>query len=240
MLDKEIVEKLSKVLKGQKTAGTIKKDISLLRNEYPLCTANARAQIYALRNKTSVWQLLSPKDKASLPNPMPVASTHGSVSAGVRERKKERILHFVKYDTPEKFRLAHIEEANRAYTYKCYTAVFILCRKIMENLVADILRTKFPPTTKENKELYFDIAKGRTRDFKELLINLKSKKTSFEMDKKLVERLLAKVEPFKDDADQKAHSWYHIVKTKKEIDDMEVQTIFDLIHELEEKAGGLG
>jgi hypothetical protein len=41
--------------------------------------------------------------------------------------------------------------------------------------------------------------------------------------------------PFKDDADQKAHSWYHIVKTKKEIDDMDAQIIFDLLYALEQK-----
>jgi hypothetical protein len=36
-------------------------------------------------------------------------------------------------------------------------------------------------------------------------------------------------------ADQEAHPRCHIVKTKKEIDGMEAQTIFDLLHELEDK-----
>jgi len=61
----------------------------------------------------------------------------------------------------------------RAYTYMCYTAVFVFCRKIMENLVADIPRAKFPPITREHKELYFDVSRGRIRDFKELLASLR-------------------------------------------------------------------
>ncbi len=43
----------------------------------------------------------------------------------------------------------------------------------MENLVADIPRAKFPPITREHKELYFDVSRGRIRDFKELLASLR-------------------------------------------------------------------
>ncbi len=243
MLDKEIVEKLSKVLKGRKTSGTIKKDISLLRHEYPACTANARAQIYAIQNETSVWQLLSKEDKASLPSPMPTVAHQQSTSTSrktKREAKKERIIHFVRYDTSDAFRLAHLNEANRAYTYKCFTSAFIICRKFIENMVADILRAKFPPRKRENKELYYDTARGRIRDFKELLVNLESKKQAFEMDKRLVEQFLTKVQPFKEEADQQVHSWYHIIRTKAELDKMGVQNIFDLLHSLEDKVRLLG
>ncbi len=235
MLDSRIVEKLSKALKGKRTVGTIKKDISLLRREYPGCTPNARAQIYAQMNGTSVWQLLSKEDRATLPSKMSFAPANVYVPKIKQKIVRERIRHFVSYITKDHFRLAHIEEVNRAYSFKCYTAVFILCRKIMENIVADILRAKFPPTTRENKELYFDTSRGRNRDFQELLNHLNSKKAAFEMEKKLVERILTKVMPFKDEADQKVHSWYHIVKTKKEIDDMDAQGIFDLLYALEQK-----
>jgi hypothetical protein len=101
--------------------------------------------------------------------------------------------------------------------------------------VADILRLKFPPITRENKELYYDIGHNQIKSFKELLKSLKFKKADFEMDKKLVERIVSLVEPFKEEADPKAHSWYHIVKTRAEIDRMRVQDILDLLSELEGK-----
>jgi hypothetical protein len=235
LLDERIVKKLSRVLKGKKTVGTIKKDISLLRHEFPASTPNARAQVYAIRNRTSVWQYLSDDDRKSLPANVAQVTQHCTVSRK-GARRKEKILHFVRYPTSNPFRLAHIDEANRTYTYSCYTSTFIICRKIIENIVADILRAKFPANKRENKELYYDTIRGRTRDFKELLASLKSKKADFEMDKRLVERLLSAIEPFKEEADRKTHSWYYIVRSKSEIDRLDMQNIFDLLYELEQKA----
>jgi hypothetical protein len=237
LVDDRIVEKLSKVLK--KKPGTIRKDISNLGKDYPKSTINARAQIYAVLNLTTVRRFLSVEDRESLPNPMPtVAVPRGQpVSLPKRTRKREHILHFVKYSTTDTFRLAHIYEANRAYTYKCFTSAFIICRKIIENIVADILRAKFPPRKRENKELYFDVNRGRIRDFGELLKNLDSKKVAFEMEKKLVEQVVASVKPFKKEADDQVHSWYHMITSKADIDKISVQKILDLLQALEDKVG---
>ena len=43
--------------------------------------------------------------------------------------------------------------------------------------------------------------------------------------------------PFKEEADKRAHSWYYIVRSKSEIDKMDVQNIFNLLSELEHKVG---
>jgi len=231
-LDEKIVKRLSQLL--GKEESTIKKDISILANQYANCTPNARAQIYALKYRKTVRRLLDKEDKASLPN-IELVKPIQVTQEKRRTETRERIIRFVKYPTSNPFREAHIAEANRAYTYKCYTCVFIICRKIIENLLADILRLKFPEKTKENKELYYDIHHGRTKDFKDLLESLESRKADFEMEKKLVEKIISSVKPFKKEADDKAHSWYHIVKTKAEIDRMEVQSIFDLLYELESR-----
>lgn len=231
-LDKRIVKYLSQRL--DKTEGTIEKDISNIGQEYSNCTMNARAQIYARRNGVSVRRFLDKEDKTSLP-------TYIEVLKPVRvlqqrpKKSKERIIQFVKYPTQDPFRKAHIEEVNRAYTYKCYTSALVICRKIIENLLIDILRLKFPENTRENKELYYDIGRGQIKGLKELLENLQSKKEDFEIDKKLVEKILSCVHPIKEDLDQKVHSWYHVIKTKAEIDRMDVQNIFDLFYELESK-----
>ncbi len=42
------------------------------------------------------------------------------------------------------------------------------------------------------------------------------------------------VEPFKKDANDKAHSWFHIVRSKREIDELDLQNITELIKKLEQ------
>jgi len=147
----------------------------------------------------------------------------------LKHREKEKIIPFIKYETDDRFRKAHVDEVNRAYTHQCYTSAFILCRKIIENLLTDIIRKKFPQDKKENIELYFDTAKGRTKDFSEILSNLRKKASDFGPDKKTLERLISLSEPFKDDANNKAHSWYHIVRNRSELDKKNIQDIIDII-----------
>jgi hypothetical protein len=107
-----------------------------------------------------------------------------------------------------------------------------LCRKLIENLLTDLIRTKYPQNNLQNVELYFDISRGRTRDFSEIIQNLKKRSTDFGPDKKLLERALLKSEEFKDDANDKAHSWFHILKSPRELDDKNIQDIVDMIGKL--------
>lgn len=108
-----------------------------------------------------------------------------------------------------------------------------MCRKLIENLLTDVIRTKYPQNNRQNIELYFDTAKGRTRDFSEIIQNLKKRSTDFGPDKKLLERILVKSQEFKDDANDKAHSWFHILKSPRELDDKHIQEIVDMIGRLQ-------
>jgi hypothetical protein len=148
-----------------------------------------------------------------------------------------RIIELVKYDTADHFIKGHIDELNRAYTFKCYTSVFILARKIVENLIIDILKKKFPEKVKANKELYFDINQKRLKDFEEILKNLRSKKNDFGSENKAVERLCDLAAKLKENANNKTHSWYHLVEKKKEVDDLNLNTVFELIKKLEQVIG---
>jgi hypothetical protein len=228
-LSPEIIALLRK--KTGKQEGTIRKDISLLRRKYGKLPINAVAQLYALQNRTSVLTKLNKTERESLPN-VDIEKPSRVVQKGpTRTRKK--VLDFVHYETEDPFVEAHITEINKAYTYGCFTATFILCRKVLENLLADIVRKKYPQNRKENIELYFDTARGRTRDFSEILANLRKRSVDFGPDRSLVERMLNRSDQFKDDANNKAHSWYHIVKSRKELDDTHFQDIIDMITKLE-------
>jgi len=106
--------------------------------------------------------------------------------------------------------------------------------EIIENFIREILSNKYPPTTRENKELYFDIGRGRVHDFSVVLKNLYDKRNDYGIEKSaIIKRLYQKVKPFKDDSNDKVHSWYHLVGKKTEVDDLDIQTIIELIKKLE-------
>ena len=148
--------------------------------------------------------------------------------------RKERIIKVIDYDSDDYFINGHITELNKAYNSGCYTCVNILIRKIIENLIIDILRKKFPPTTQENTELYYNTSKRQYKDFSVILDNLYTKRTDFPLDcKKIIERLVSLTKKLKDDANDKTHSWFYLVTTKKEINELELQTIIELIKKIE-------
>ena len=226
VLSKNIISYLQE--KTKKKEKTIRNEISILRRSYGSLPINTVAQIYALQNRTSIITKLTKDEKDSLPNlkiEKPFSVTQ-NISKAV---KSKSIIPFIEYQTNDSFINDHVLETNKTYTYGCYTATFILCRKIIENLLTDIIRKKYP----RNVALFFDTARGRRHDFSLILLNLRICSKDFGPDKDLVERIVSKSSPFKDDANYKTHSWYHIVKTKKELEDQHVQDILVMIGQLE-------
>ena len=211
---------------------TIRKNISFLRADYPQCTINAVAQLYARKNGFSVMQKLSPEDKSTIPH-NEVVNPKIKIERTFT-KKKEKTISFITYDSNDYFIKGHIDEVNNSYTKGCYTSCLILARKIIENLIIDILRTKYPDSTKENKELYYDIPRKRYLDFSVVLKNLYDKRNEFGIAKaKIIDRLYQKAIKFKEQANDKTHSWFHLVKSRNEINDLEIQYIIELIKQIE-------
>ena len=210
---------------------SIRVELSKLKSKYPRCTLNAVAQLYARSHRFSVMSKLSPEDKDTLPN-------HEIEKAVVkikekRSKPREKLLEFIKYETKDHFQKGHIDEVNRAYTKGCYTSAYILTRKIIENLILDILRSKFAATTINNKELYYDINRRRYKDFEIILKNLYDKRHDFNVNSvKPIERLYQKAKNFKDGANDVTHSWYYLIESKKELDELELQLVIELIKQI--------
>lgn len=221
-LNPEILEFLSEKL--QRRITTIRPEISRLRQDYQQSTLNAVAQLYAQQHRLSVRKFLSKEDKSTIPR---VRFEHSTPvlklkRGNPREQKKE-VFHL---ETADQFVKKHIDEINRAYSKKCYTCVFVLSRKVFENLIIGILRAKFPA----EPQLYLDVSKGRNHDFSVVLDNLFKHRTDFDTDKKnAIDRLNQKLKHFKDDANDKAHSLYHVVENAREVDDWNLDTIVALI-----------
>ncbi len=228
-LDSTIIEYLAKRL--TLSPSTVRKNISLLKSRHPKCTSNAAAHIYARANGVSVLRKLDEEDKKSLPGTEISVGVISSKIKTIVRKEKAKINQFVSFDSSDPFIKGHIDEINKAYTYGCFTCVFILGRKIIENLIIEIFRSKFG-TTRQAKELYFDFNRKRNRDFSEILDNLFKKRVDFDDDKKIVEQIYNKSKSLKNIFNDKTHSWYHLVTRRREVDDSEIVTAINLIKTL--------
>jgi hypothetical protein len=213
-----------------KTENAIYVKLSKLSRKHNV-TLNAAAEIWAKSEKFGVWGLLGDLDRESLKNKsFQTISIKKGASKSIKNEEE-----FVNYLSQNKFLKAHITEINKCYNYGAPTACYILIRKVLENLVVEVIKKKFPDRTKEEKEIYLNLEKGRIHDLSDLIKNLREKSKKFDPDeKKLIQRFLQLSEEFKDDANDKTHSLYHI-SSKKELKEKNPQFIFDLIKEFFDK-----
>src|SRR5205809_2278508 len=121
-LDSRIVDSLARKL--DRKPATIKKDIYLLAPRFASSTKNAVAQIYAMRHNKTVFRLLDKEDRNSMPS-LSVEKAQVHLSGAQRNKSRgERITKFLSLESDEFYKRDHVEEINRAYTYRCYTACF--------------------------------------------------------------------------------------------------------------------
>lgn len=229
-LKTKILEKLIRETKN--TEGSIRARLSEIRRQNPSITLNAAAQLYAVKHGFNVMQMLDEEDRSNIPtaSQIPAINIATILKRPKSNRLSKRPIIILNYQTSDSFGRKHIEEASRAYNYLCYTAAFILCRKIFENLIInEILVKKYPEKKKENRELYYNTTQKRFRDFSEIDNNLHAKRNEFPPTcVKPIERLHKKLKVFMKNANDYTHSWYHICN-KKEFDEINIQEIADLI-----------
>ena len=77
---------------------------------------------------------------------------------------------------PNQFFMRLIEEINDAYSFGLYTSSYVCLRKLFENLIIELLRSKFG-TSEVN--LYYWTTKGRFHDFSVLIENFERKASDF-------------------------------------------------------------
>ena len=76
-----------------------------------------------------------------------------------------------------------------------------------------------------------EINQSRTKDLSGILKNFEKESSKFASDDELVKRIV-KLCKFKNDSNDKTHSWNHLISNKKELDDKNPQYILDLIEQL--------
>jgi hypothetical protein len=224
-LDKGVLELLLKKA-GLKSEASVRVRISELRRKFSGLTLNAAAQLYAERFGKSIMFKLDPEDRQSLYQAKIQAMPQKTIYIKKERKRPSKPFEYLKYPSKDKFEQKHVEEINKAYDGGCYTAVYVLCRKVIENLIIKLLRKRFG-----GKEiaLYWDKPRGRFHDFKIILKKLNLKANQFPGPiQTAVRRLVSKATIFAKDANDKTHSLFHIA-TKKELDEANIDEIFELI-----------
>ena len=190
-------------------------------------TLNAAAQRFAENKGISIMPMLDDVDKQSLTANQKSIIQHIILGKNNKRSRTSlpRFIYFLKYDTDNYFEEKHIDEINKAYNAEAYTAVYMLCRKIIENLIIDLLVTKFP----KKRELYFDNLKARFLDFSVIIKNLSETKDNFPVSvHKAIDRLVPKAGFFAKNANERTHSWYYTA-SKQELIEANVTEIINLI-----------
>lgn len=108
-------------------------------------------------------------------------------------------------ESPDRFYESLIEEINEAYTRNLFDAALILTRKLFENLIIDILRSKFGP--ENHLHLYYNEEKKQFKTFSSLIDNFDENSENlnhyYTSD---TDEIIQKLENFRADANSSAHS----------------------------------
>lgn len=105
---------------------------------------------------------------------------------------------------PDDFYKRLIDEINRLYINRLPMSLSILIRKLLENLIIDILRKKYGTP---GLALYYDTSRRRFHDFSLLLKNLDLKKEDFlYITQNLDKSLIQKINLYRETGNSGAHS----------------------------------
>jgi len=117
------------------------------------------------------------------------------------------------------------EEINLCYTTSLPNAALVLSRKLVENLLYEILERKFP----KEIELRYIVTQGRSQDFSVLINNLETKINDFNREQQdLIKDLLLRIKPFKKEANSTSHQVMEYLDFLDDLDKLKVPEIVEI------------
>ncbi len=146
---------------------------------------------------------------------------------GKREVRPQRLLSF-RDEYPQVFYKGLEEEINNAFNDpRLPNAVLVLSRKLIENLVYNILQYKLGPTKLEE---YYDTKHRRPRDFGVLVEKLEEHKSEFDQDQQgPMDKFLSMVKPFKFEANSKTHNIMEYLRWMREVKKFEIPEMTQIL-----------
>jgi len=168
-------------------------------------------------------------------SPKSAAKFVQKIKKTVQENQNKKALLDNGDDYPYKIFYSKLEEEiNICYLASLPNATLMLSRKLVENLLYNILERKFP----QQRNLWFRDTKkgGRTHDFSVLLENLDKHTSEFHADERtLINKLITHVEPFRNEANTKAHQVIEYLNDTDDLDELKIPEIVEIALELYRK-----
>jgi hypothetical protein len=168
---------------------------------------------------------LENKRQPASKKPKPSNKYAERVKENVRENKDRKALLDFATDYPNKFYINLEEEINACYITSLSNATLMLSRKMVENLLYNIIEEKFP----KDMALRYDVHRGRTLYFSVLIENLQSKLPEFNKEQKeLIDRLLVLIKQFRRDANATTHKVIEYMEGPDDVDKLKIMEIVQL------------
>jgi hypothetical protein len=104
---------------------------------------------------------------------------------------------------PDDFYIKLVDEINILYGNNLPVPLCILVRKLLENLVIDILRKRYGMP---DASVFFNVSEGRFYTFSKLLKNLSDRKSDFSQYTSNLDEILTKIDKFREKGNSAAHS----------------------------------
>lgn len=141
------------------------------------------------------------------------------------EESEENLIE-VQGSYPENFYDKLQEEINICYKHNHPNAAFFLCRKLMENMVFNILEKKF----KSRVNLWYDTKNKIRLKFSVLVKNMYDERDQFKPNvKTYIESFNNKVGPFRKEANTKAHYVFEYLSDRKELTKFKINDLVQLL-----------
>ena len=137
---------------------------------------------------------------------------------------------------PEVFYKPLENEINHAFGTSLPNATLMLSRKLVENLLYNLLERMFP----SRAQLWWDTKHNRANDFGVLVDGLKDMKTRFSPDEQeLIDKLLPHIKQFRREANSKAHKVIDYLDSLDDLTTLKVEEIVELEIKLIDKVRGI-
>lgn len=155
---------------------------------------------------------------APAPTPKYIQSVRDQLQ---KSKEREALLDFAN-QYPLIFYQKLEEEVNKSYASGLPNATLMLSRKLVENLLYNILEDKFP----DKINLRYDINQGRAKDFSVLIEALENSMSEFNREQRdLIAQLLVLVKPFRKEANSKSHKVIDYLENIDDLSELKIPSI---------------
>lgn len=110
-------------------------------------------------------------------------------------------------------------------------SAFLLSRELVRNLMLDLIRIRFPPSSGENINLYYDPQNNTHRELRVLVGLIRQKKDAFDLNPEALDHLADMIEIMEPKTKPSSHSFF-TVPTRENLEKCRINEISELLVEM--------